>query len=236
MYDNRERTDSIEKVIQTDFHGGTDNPRDMGWEEAREHIRPCLTPRGWERQIMGETVELAHNNYLDLSVYYHIRLTSMDENRAKMAWIDHTTAKDWGITMETLERQALWNMRRDGYSIQSINRVLTALLDDNTLSRNINDGSLYVLTNEKGLFGAAGILDKTMIATFARSIDNDLYIIPSSIHEILLCPDNGSVAPEELDQIVRDVNAVQVAPHERLADHVYHYNRELDEIQTRKQG
>ena len=93
---------------------------------------------------------------------------------------------------------------------------------------------LYALLNKKGFFGATGILDKKILASFAWEMDKDLYILPSSIHEVLLYPDLGQTDMEELDQIVREVNVTQVSISERLADHVYYYDRLLDEIRTEK--
>ena len=49
-------------------------------------------------------------------------------------------------------------------------------------------------------------------------------MIPSSIHEILLVPDNGEVQAEGLKEMVQEVNATEVSPEEKLSDNVYHYD------------
>lgn len=58
----------------------------------------------------------------------------------------------------------------------------------------------------------------------AEKIGGDFFILPSSIHEILLVPDDGQKGADELKAMVMDVNATQVSPEERLSDNVYHYD------------
>ena len=57
------------------------------------------------------------------------------------------------------------------------------------------------------------------------------YVLPSSIHELLILPDNGSMQLSELEAMVREVNATQVAPEDRLSDKVQYYDRETKLLQ-----
>ena len=52
----------------------------------------------------------------------------------------------------------------------------------------------------------------------------DYFILPSSIHEVLLLRDDGNMDYRALEAMVREINATQVAPEERLSDQVYHYD------------
>ena len=52
----------------------------------------------------------------------------------------------------------------------------------------------------------------------------DFFILPSSIHECLIAPDNGEMKYEDLQAMVKDVNATQVDPADKLTDSVYHYD------------
>lgn len=44
-------------------------------------------------------------------------------------------------------------------------------------------------------------------------------------------PDNGSMQLSELEAMVREVNATQVAPEDRLSDKVQYYDRETKLLQ-----
>ena len=58
----------------------------------------------------------------------------------------------------------------------------------------------------------------------AERAGGDFYILPSSIHEILIVPDNGKMGLSDLENMVKEVNATQVAPADKLTDNVYHYD------------
>ena len=84
---------------------------------------------------------------------------------------------------------------------------------------------LYVLTNQSHLNGASVLLYKNLLKELSDTIDESFYILPSSIHEIILVPSGSSLSKTNLNLMVQDVNQKEVSPMERLSDHVYFYNR-----------
>ena len=58
----------------------------------------------------------------------------------------------------------------------------------------------------------------------AERLGGDFFVLPSSIHEVLLVKDDGNASLPELKNMVEEVNATQVAPEEKLTDSVYHYD------------
>ena len=80
----------------------------------------------------------------------------------------------------------------------------------------------YVLTNGNAFRGAAGVLDKNAIRVLGESLGvAGFYMLPSSIHEVILIPFSDDLAKGDLDAMVRDVNATQVAYADQLGDHAY---------------
>ena len=55
-------------------------------------------------------------------------------------------------------------------------------------------------------------------------------MLPSSIHETLIIPKDAGMEFKELEQMVQEVNQTQVAPEERLSDHVYEYDAKEHEL------
>ena len=84
---------------------------------------------------------------------------------------------------------------------------------------------MYVLTNQSHLNGASALLYKDILRDFAHSLEENFYILPSSIHEVILVPANGIMSKNSLELMVKDVNQKEVSPMERLSDHVYFYDR-----------
>jgi hypothetical protein len=91
---------------------------------------------------------------------------------------------------------------------------------------------IWVVGNQQGAFGAASILYKDMPRKVSRILQEDYYILPSSVHELLIVGTSEAYDPEELQAIVKDVNATIVKEDEKLSDNIYLYDAERDEILT----
>ena len=65
-----------------------------------------------------------------------------------------------------------------------------------------------------------------VLKEFAESLGEDLIILPSSIHEVLLTPSNVSLPPEELNEMVQAINQSDVPAEERLSDHIYYFEQD----------
>lgn len=89
---------------------------------------------------------------------------------------------------------------------------------------------IYVLSNQHRLNGSSCILYQHLLHDFARRIGSDFYILPSSVHEVLLIPADNQISMSTLSSMVRDVNSSQLAREEILSDHVYYYSLETDQI------
>ena len=85
---------------------------------------------------------------------------------------------------------------------------------------------IHIVTNRKNAHGAAYIFDTNTLQKMADLLESDLYIIPSSIHEIMIFPWNDFATKEELSAIVEEVNETAVEKEEQLSNHVYIFDRE----------
>lgn len=86
------------------------------------------------------------------------------------------------------------------------------------------DGILmqFVVCNEMDYRGASAILDMESLKEFANKINkNKFFVLPSSVHEMIIVPDDGTVNIEELNTMVTEINHTQVEPEERLTDRAY---------------
>ena len=90
---------------------------------------------------------------------------------------------------------------------------------------------MYVLTNRQKLQGAACMLYPDVLKCFGEKIGQDFYVLPSSVHEVILVPAIPVTGPEILKEIVTDINRTQVAPDEVLSDSVYFYSRKRDMLE-----
>ncbi len=94
-----------------------------------------------------------------------------------------------------------------------------------------DDLPMYVLTNKEKRFGASAMLYSEQMKGLADRFGCDLLILPSSIHEVLLLPDDHCQEYSFYRQMVNEVNRTQVGPEEILSFGLYRYNRENAEIE-----
>ena len=108
--------------------------------------------------------------------------------------------------------------------IQSITSLLFGLGGmPNEMAETKSDfPELYVISNNCRFRGASAILDRRALKTFAKEHGVDeLVVLPSSVHEMLILTYQGDMNLDDLSDIVKEVNAVQVEPEERLTDRAY---------------
>lgn len=210
------------------------------FEEMKSHIIYRLVNCEKNRKLLSTT---PHLKYLDLAITFHC-LVRNDEEGIGTIRITNEHLKLWNASLEDLTSYAKNNTYRlFPPSIRSMEEVLQGLLNEelacqpeldfseddiHTLFHNptkVNHHKMYILSNKKGINGASCLLYKNVLSKFAGQVDSDLYILPSSIHELILIPYSPDIKKEALLEMVRDVNRTQVADEEVLSDRVYYYSK-----------
>lgn len=136
----------------------------------------------------------------------------------------------WRQNAESLYRQADRNMKRGMPELLVSMRDLVMELTGVWI-REEDTIPMYVLTNQEKRFGAAAMLYSERIGELADQFGSDLLILPSSIHEVLLIPDDHSREYAFYRQMVEEVNRNQVEPEEVLSYGLYRYCRKNSEIE-----
>ena len=90
--------------------------------------------------------------------------------------------------------------------------------------------TMYVISNDTKTNGAVGMLSVDILAEIADQFENDVYILPSSIHEVLAISAAEVKNVEDLEKMVYEVNTHEVSPEERLSYSVFFFNRETREL------
>ncbi|MBO4899795.1 MAG: hypothetical protein J5509_05860 [Lachnospiraceae bacterium] len=87
---------------------------------------------------------------------------------------------------------------------------------------------MYILSNEHRVFGATCMLYSEHLKEVADSHLSGIYILPSSIHEVILMPEECACEEEYMRAMIREINSTEVDLEDRLSDNLYYYDRDLD--------
>lgn len=136
----------------------------------------------------------------------------------------------WKQNAESLYRLAGRNTKREMPELLVSMRELVMELTGVWI-RDEDTVPMYVLTNREKRFGAAAMLYSERIGELAGQLESDLLILPSSIHEVLLVPDNCDRKYDFYRQMVDEVNRTHVEPEEVLSYGLYRYCRKSSEIE-----
>ena len=82
------------------------------------------------------------------------------------------------------------------------------------------ENPMFCLTNKAKMNGASLLLQEDIRKQIGECLGSDYFVIPSSIHEVLILPDNGIFQVPELNAMVKEVNETQVEREEQLSDKV----------------
>ena len=96
-----------------------------------------------------------------------------------------------------------------------------------------NEGLPFMVTNKQCITGATTILYPGVLAELAEELEHDLYILPSSLQEVFIVPDIGQDV-KQMNDFIKNANETVVGKEEILADHVYYYHRETDQVSIPK--
>lgn len=182
--------------------------------------------------------DVPHYRYLDLAVVFYLIVTE-DTLGQMTALVHNEHLKLWDVTKEQLLKFAEKNTPlRLPARIRPIEEVIMEsemaldaleLLDiPNELQEELTPVYLYVLTNQSGINGAACLLYPDVLKNFAEKEEDDLLILPSSIHEVLLAPAKKALSYSDLNEMVESINQSEVPTEDRLSGHIYRYSREQD--------
>lgn len=176
-----------------------------------------------------------HRDFLDLVVGYRWFINA-DDNGVYTTVIDNNIMDHCGLTEEELYECAMANTDR---LLKPNTRSLASMVRDMFISENedtdgefldgVDDeatGGTLIVSNSYNFRGATAILNPSYLAKISEKVKGDFYVLPSSIHEVLVLPVAVNDNIDSLRSMVADVNANCVSENDYLSDSVYIYHAE----------
>lgn len=200
------------------------------WEAMKKNVFLRLVNREKNRELL---TKVPYMEFMDLAIIYFYSLTISDDIQGTLILTqEHQTY--FGITTEELHEVAERNTRQKYpikvYKMKDLVTSVKSMLGIELLEPATEENFMYILSNELGLFGAISMFFQEELKKLADQLGHNLYVLPSSIHEVILVPDYNILLPEKFLEMVRDINITQVQETEILSDSVYYYDRVVEQL------
>ena len=201
------------------------------WDKAKWQIEMRIVNRRWQQKFLKQVV---CQKFLDLAIYcvlvFERNPGGFIGNSVKTWMLER-----WGITEEELWEAAKKNLYNQTFAICSIDNVsgISGTKLEQILNLSDLDNEIYVLTNPYYYNGAVGMLRTDLLEKFAAQQGYDLYILPSSVDEVILLPDRGDRKASYLKSLVRKNNR-DYADGCELSDNIYYYHRGQGKLEVLK--
>ena len=190
------------------------------YEHMKDSLMIQLVPTAGNEEMLSS---MPHVEKEDMSIVYRMVIDTNTQGMASTL-VTNQMLDTYGITADQLHADALANASVNfPAEVRSMREMMAEMtgLDPDMLP---DDPGMYVATCNHGMNGAGCIFYPEFMDQTAEKVGGDFFILPSSIHEVILVPDNGTMTAQELDAMVQEVNANEVIPEERLSGNAFHYD------------
>lgn len=189
-----------------------------------ENIVPVLLPREGNEEMLQT---IPHIPFENLEITFKFSISEVG-----MATVSNAFMESKGLTAEKLLNIAMKNAAyKSKITVSPIREVIEGIEEDLGMetNRSANEEPMIVIANESNFYGAAAILDVETMQKVTELCGEEVYIIPSSVHECLAIG-KSIIEIEEVREMLRDTNMWILEPEEWLSDDVYQYDSKTKKI------
>lgn len=238
LYEQFKETEDFEGVLKSaaeKYVNAMENvpqmPKDILTDSSKDKIYMTIINTEANRQMLEK---VPHREVNDTSVIYRLMISS-DERGIGSTVITDDLAKNLELSEEELFKIAAENTpKMFPPVVKPMSQVIFGILTEDggmpkDVAEQVVDGMkgenemMWIITNNKGVSGAVNMIFEKNLFELSKGLNDDLYILPSSIHEVIAVPSSLG-DPVELAEMVQQVNMDVVDVSERLSNQVYHYD------------
>ena len=165
---------------------------------------------------------IPHFEMADLSIIYRLNVGRDRNHDIGVVTVDNQLLNSMGVSQDQFQKDVFDQvLSGDPPILKSLTEVLGGSFIGDGLGP---DGGLFLATNSNALYGASVIAIPGFLDQAAEKLGGSFYILPSSVHEVLLLKNDHAMEVQDLENMVQEINESIVSPEEQLSDRVYHYD------------
>lgn len=186
----------------------------VSWDYAKDNVRISLRPRStidddrYAKRIINDNLEAIYRIFIPEGTIA----------------VPHNLLEKWKISENELYLAALMN----------VNNMTTSMSLDSMLGFEDEESPdmgipMIIFSNTEMNFGGASILNTKKLEEIAQKYEDDLYIIPSSVHECIVTP-AAKNDYHTIKSMIEEVNETNLKPEDVLANYPFYYERGSDKV------
>lgn len=191
------------------------------FEKVRKNLACKLIHKGKNEELL-KTVP--YKEFLDLAIVVYYRASHPVIGTGTIL-VHESHRKMWNVTEEELFRIAKDNMRKIMPERLMVIEPFLDLEEEEELRM-----PMYVLTNECTTYGAAYMIYDSVLEKIGKILDDDFWLLPSSVHEMIIVPKKTGACPDELKDMVCEINETEIPQEEVLSDEIYEYDAKMHRL------
>lgn len=233
-YENGESIKDVAGRLVRDFFAALpEGDIDVSFYEDYEKVKKGLSYKlisSERNEFLLESVP--HVPFLDLEIvfYYCFEMNGLPEGTIL---IRNSHMERWGVDTGLLMKDALENAPNAMPGrCQRIGEFLDRMSGHGSgfITQDIESVPLYVVTNRQMSNGAATMLYPGLLKDLSDKLGRNLFLIPSSVHEIIAFADDGEEDTGCIKDMIFSINRTQVEPQDVLSDSLYYFDRDTGKI------
>ena len=195
----------------------------QNWDKTKTHIFAKLINAQMNKELLED---VPHRILMDLAEVFYVKVYGNQMEGFGTILIRNEHKAFWKVDEATLHEAALVNMAADQTEFTSMENLLSHSSEE----LEFEGGGMYILTNSSKLFGASELLKKDILHNIAEKLQDNLIILPSSTHELIILSEKDAPSEEKAADMVKEINATCLAPNEVLSNHVYRFERSTQAV------
>lgn len=221
----------VEKILQLYEEVKCSHPCEesllQNYEELKGKFACKLIHRGKNEKLLND---IPYVPWMDLAIVVFVLLEVSPYGTATVL-VRKEHLEIWGLTEAQLFDEAKKNTPiLLPYQFCPMRKLLREICPYAVDEGEEEEESLYVLSNKLRSFGAASMLYEGILEKVGQKLGENYYILPSSIHEVIVVPESKSPVKQDLEEMVREINETQVEEEEVLSDRVYYFSRKENRL------
>ena len=206
----------------------------LNYDSVKSHLTMQIVSTEYNADKLAD---VPHKEIQDMSIVYRIDLGETTRGGEISTLVTNSLMKAFNVTTDQLHQDALENAPKlHPMEITPLRSYLSQNYGfDDMMPVPPDVPELLIASNEEKVNGASVIAYPNFFEEAAKVAGGDFFILPSSIHELLLIRDAGQFTPQELEAMVTEINADVVDPTEQLTNNVYRYDTNLHVLETGRQ-